>query len=100
MVKKIAMLTTAALLAAVTAGAAVAQSTGASPADPNNERNQQMAPGNAQPTDPAAADIPRARVPTDPNEEDSARSEEGGPTGTGAGAGESGSGTVVVPDAN
>jgi hypothetical protein len=48
----------AALMLAATGGVAWAQSSGASPADPNNERNQTPAPSNAQPADPAAGNNP------------------------------------------
>lgn len=75
-------LTAALLLSLAMSGQAYAQSTGASPADPNNERNQRMAPSNTQPADPAASDTPTARVPTDPQDARSAESEEGGATGT------------------
>jgi hypothetical protein len=64
------------------ASAAIAQSTGASPADPNNERNQISAPGNTQPADPAANDRPADRVPTDPVDRREAERQEGGATGT------------------
>ena len=73
-------------------GAALAQSTGASHADPNNERNQRMAPGNSGPADPAT-DTPSARVPTAPEDQYSAEREEGGADGTSSGE----SGTIVVP---
>ncbi len=43
-----------------------AQSTGGSPNDPNNARNQFPAPSASQPTDPAAEYDPLARVPTAP----------------------------------
>lgn len=69
-----------ALLAA--AGPALAQSSGASPADPNNERNQTPAPSNSQPADPAAGSNPAARVPTAPVDRREAQGEEGGATGT------------------
>ncbi len=45
-------------------GPAFAQSSGASPAEPNNERNQNPAPSNTQPADPAANSNPAARMPT------------------------------------
>lgn len=70
---------TAALLAVP--AFAQAQSTGASPADPNNERNQRPAMSNTQPADPAATSNPWARIPTAPQDAASAWSEEGGPTG-------------------
>jgi hypothetical protein len=35
------------------------------PADPNTNENQQMAPNNANPADPAAGSDPAARVPTE-----------------------------------
>ncbi len=73
-------------LAAVLMVAAVvpahAQSSGASPADPNNERNQTPAPSNSQPADPAAGSNPAARVPTAPVDRREAQGEEGGATGT------------------
>jgi hypothetical protein len=79
-----ATLIPAALAVAVlgAAGSALAQSTGASPADPNNERNQQPAPSNTQPADPAASGNPAARVPTAPVDQRAAEREEGGATGT------------------
>lgn len=73
--------------------AALAQSSGASPADPNNERNQRPAPSNAGPADPAT-DAPAARIPTAPEDRDAAEREEGGVDGTSTGEG----GYVVVPD--
>lgn len=75
--------------------AALAQSTGASPADPNNERNQRMAPSNTQPSDPGT-DTPAARVPTDPEDAASANREEGGASGTSSG--EAGSDAVMPAD--
>lgn len=74
---------------------ALGQSTGASPADPNNERNQRPAMGNSQPSDPATDD-PAARVPTDPQDAASAEREEGGATGESSG--EAGADTVIMPD--
>ncbi len=74
----------AAVIGMMAAGSALAQSTGASPADPNNERNQRMAPSNTQPTNPAASDNPSDRVPTDPGDRNISRQEEGGPAGTAA----------------
>lgn len=73
-------------------GAALAQSTGASPLDPNNERNQRPAPSNAGPADPAT-DTPAARVPTAPEDRYAADREEGGADGASSGEG----GYVVVP---
>ena len=35
------------------------------PSDPNTNENQQMAPGNANPADPAAGSDPAARAPTE-----------------------------------
>jgi hypothetical protein len=64
------------------AGPAFAQSSGASPADPNNERNQTPAPSNSQPADPAANSTPAERVPTAPVDRREAEQEEGGATGT------------------
>lgn len=62
--------TTTSLLAALSvlfgAGAAMAQSTGGSPADPNTQQNQQPGPSVGNPTDPAAGSDPAARVPTSP----------------------------------
>lgn len=78
--KTMAGLAAALMLAA--AGPALAQSSGASPADPNNERNQVPAPSNTQPADPAAGSNPAARVPTAPVDQREAASEEGGVTGT------------------
>ncbi len=46
-------------------GEAGANSPAGIPADPNTNENQQMAPGNANPSDPAAGSSPGARVPTD-----------------------------------
>lgn len=77
-------LSSAAALVLLTSGAAWAQSTGASPADPNNERNQRPAMSNTQPSDPATDDA-SARVPTDPNDAASAEREEGGATGESSG---------------
>jgi hypothetical protein len=71
-----------ALMLVATGGVAWAQSSGASPADPNNERNQTPAPSNAQPADPAAGSNPDARVPTAPVDRREAQGEEGGATGT------------------
>jgi hypothetical protein len=76
----IAGLAAALMLAA--SGPAFAQSSGASPADPNNERNQNPAPSNTQPADPAANSNPAARVPTAPVDRREAQEEEGGATGT------------------
>lgn len=96
------------LVAAVTAaaGPAFAQSSGASPADPNNERNQTPAPSNPQPADPAANSNPEARVPTAPVDRREAQQEEGGATGlrddvpgSGVGAG-SGTGSPADGSAN
>ena len=72
----------AALAAALglSATAALAQQ-GAAPY-PTNPNNQVPAPGNTQPTDPAAASNPAARVPTAPED----RKGTGAATGTGAGA--------------
>jgi hypothetical protein len=78
----------------MTTVAASAQSTGASPADPNNERNQRPAPSNTQPADPGTDD-PAARVPTDPEDAASADREEGGASG--ASSGDEGV-DVVEPD--
>lgn len=72
----------AAVLMLAAAGPAFAQSSGASPADPNNERNQTPAPSNTQPADPAAGSNPGARVPTAPVDQREADGEEGGVTGT------------------
>ena len=41
------------------------ESPAGSPADPNTNENQQMAPGNTNPSDPAAGANPDARVPTE-----------------------------------
>jgi|GEM_PF-4155658 len=83
------------------AGAALAQSTGASPADPNNERNQRPAPSNVGPADPAT-DSPAARIPTAPEDRYAAEREEGGADG--ASSGDPGyvepvpPGTIYVPE--
>ncbi len=83
----------------LSAGPSWAQSTGASPADPNNERNQRPAPSNTQPADPAADSNPAARVPTDPGDAASAEREEGGASGgTGSSSGEEGSDVIIVPE--
>jgi hypothetical protein len=79
-INSLAALAAAVMLAA--AGPAIAQSSGASPADPNNERNQTPAPSNTQPADPAAGSNPGARVPTAPGDRREAQGEEGGATGT------------------
>ena len=71
----------AAGLALCSAGGAFAQSTGAAPADPNNERNQRPAPSNTQPADPGADANPADRVPTAPDDATSAEREEGGASG-------------------
>lgn len=47
-------------------GAAFAQSTGGSPADPNTNQNQQTGPSVPNPMDPAAGSDPSARIPTSP----------------------------------
>lgn len=78
--KKLSTLLGVSLLA-LSSGLAIAQSTGASPADPNNERNQRMAPGNNEPSDPAADSDPLSRVPTAPVDRRAADREEGGATG-------------------
>ncbi len=80
LIKPVAACCAAVALAA--ASPALAQSSGASPADPNNERNQTMAPSNTQPSDPAANRNPGARVPTAPVDKQEAENEEGGATGT------------------
>jgi hypothetical protein len=67
-------------------GSALAQSTGASPADPNNERNQRPAPSNSEPANPAT-DTPSARVPTAPEDSYAADREEGGADGASGGEG-------------
>ena len=85
-------LASAATLLLLTSTAAFAQSTGASPADPNNERNQRPAMSNTQPSDPATDDA-AARVPTDPEDAASAEREEGGATGESTG--EVGSGATL-----
>jgi hypothetical protein len=56
----------AALALAAGATSAFAQSPAGSPADPTTNENQQMAPGNVNPADPAAGSNPSARVPTSP----------------------------------
>ena len=60
---------------------AAAQSTGGSPNDPNNARNQFPAPSASQPTDPAAEYDPLARVPTAPEVRIDASDQPGGQTG-------------------
>jgi hypothetical protein len=83
---KIITLCSAVALFAVSAGAALAQ-TGASPADPQNDRNQIPAPSNTEPADPAAGSRPAARVPTAPVDRREAERQPGGATGVGAGEG-------------
>jgi len=56
----------AALAVAAGATSALAQSPAGSPSDPTTNENQQMAPGNVNPSDPAAASKPDARIPTSP----------------------------------
>lgn len=76
--------TTIAMIAGFTivvAGPAFAQSTGGSPNDPNNARNQFPAPSASSPTDPAAEYDPVSRVPTAPQERAQARNQIGGQTG-------------------
>lgn len=68
-------------LLTATAGLALAQSTGGSPNDPNNARNQFPAPSASQPTDPAAEYDPLARVPTAPEVRLDASDQPGGQTG-------------------
>jgi hypothetical protein len=80
-------------IAVAAPGAAYAQSTGASPVDPNNERNQRPAPSNSGPADPGT-DTPAARIPTAPEDAYAADREEGGADG--ASTGEAGS--VVEPN--
>lgn len=46
-------------------GEAGTESPAGLPADPNTNENQQMAPGNANPADPAAGSNPSDRVPTE-----------------------------------
>ena len=89
MTKALSGVAAAFLMTTVAAGA---QSTGASPADPNNERNQRPALSNTQPADPGS-DNPAARIPTDPEDAASADREEGGASG-----GSSGEGGLVEPD--
>lgn len=62
-------------------GTVHAQSTGGSPNDPNNARNQFPAPSATQPTDPAAEYDPLSRVPTAPESRLDASSQPGGQTG-------------------
>ena len=47
---------------------ALAQSTGAFPADPNNARIQFPAPSSSKPTEPTALIDPLARIPTSPQD--------------------------------
>jgi hypothetical protein len=56
----------AALAVAFGATAAMAQSTGGNPSDPNTSQNKQPGPGAGTPSDPAAGSSPSARVPTSP----------------------------------
>lgn len=91
---KIRTLGTVAAMLLLSSAAALAQSTGASPADPNNERNQRPAPSNTQPADPGT-DNPAARVPTDPEDAASADREEGGADG--ASSGEGSAETLIYP---
>ena len=60
----------AALTLAFGASTAIAQveSPAGVPADPTTEENLQMAPGTANPSDPAAGSEPAARAPTAPTE--------------------------------
>ncbi len=62
-------------------GPVFAQSTGGSPNDPNNARNQFPAPSASAPTDPAAEYDPVSRVPTAPQVRAQARDQIGGQTG-------------------
>jgi hypothetical protein len=68
-------------LAMIVASPAFAQSTGGSPNDPNNARNQFPAPSASAPTDPAAEYDPASRVPTAPQVRAQARDQIGGQTG-------------------
>lgn len=74
-------ITIAGALLIASSSLALAQTTGASPADPNNERNQRPAMSNSQPSDPAADSIPEDRIPTDTGDAASADNEEGGASG-------------------
>jgi hypothetical protein len=86
-------ITLAAMFASLAlAGPAFSQSSGASPADPNNERNVRPAPSNAGPADPAT-DTPSARIPTAPEDIYAAEREEGGADGASSGE----SGLFVAP---
>jgi hypothetical protein len=71
----------AALAVAAGATSALAQSPAGSPADPNTNENQQMAPGNVNPSDPASGSNPSARVPTSPPGTGSSSSSDGLSTG-------------------
>lgn len=75
----------AALAVAFGSSAALAQTTGGSPADPNTNQNQQPGPGIDNPADPAAGSDPAARVPTSPP-----GTGESAPATEGLGTGESG----------
>ena len=79
--------------AIASSGAAWAQSTGASPADPNNQRNTRPAPSNTGPADPST-DTPAARIPTAPEDRYAADREEGGADGASSGE----RGYVAEPD--
>jgi hypothetical protein len=89
---KASSITLAAVMMLTASGGALAQSSGASPADPNNERNQRPAPSNAGPADPST-DTPAARIPTAPEDAYAADREEGGADGASSGDG----GYVIVP---
>lgn len=77
----------AAWIAALTVPA-LAQ-TGGNPSDPNTRNIQQPGISTDNPSDPAAADNPNARVPTSPQAR-SAPNTAGGSAGTGAGSGTGG----------
>lgn len=69
-------------LALGTSTAALAQSTGGSPADPNTPQNQQPGPSVNNPADPAAGESPAAREPTAPADSGSGMATEGASPGT------------------
>jgi hypothetical protein len=64
MIKTTSLLAT--LAVALGASTALAQSPAGNPSDPTTNENQQMAPNNANPADPATGASPGARVPTSP----------------------------------
>jgi hypothetical protein len=79
--RKLTTILAAAALAVIPTISTYAQSTGASPADPNNERNQNPAQSNSEPADSAANDGPSQRVPTAQPDRTAADRQEGGANG-------------------